>query len=623
MGLIAAICYKNGSVDTDFIRRKAESFAVLPREEASAYTHLIWPDRNMILIAKCKGKPPTQVRYKKGDLFSLMTLGFHDLDYSRLESGKPQCGGGLCFENPARWIERSEGEFVSLLLDHRAQELHIINDRFAARPFYALSEGTTVTFSSNLLFLFHMTSYTAHPDPLGWLQIFSYGHTVGKTTNVKGIWKIRPGSHIVVNDKGLHEQQYWRLRHDPLDAADPAEYAERVFHAFRDSVVARSRIFGRGFVSLSGGLDSRLAAAAIPANSDYSLFTFINSFSEKDSPDVRTARQVAQILGREHHIRPIPPGEVSRMAEMLIRLTAGLVPIHHPAKAFQAIQQMQAGAGFKMGGGPGDSLAGAFCSSSIHNINPRFVRMQVEKFICQRRRHSWRTLRTLFRPEILQEYFPRLDASMHEAFSTLAGPASVHRTSAWAMVFRQPAFTFSGPIHNHPDVTEASPHLGYEYADLMLRLPASWIFQKNFYKFMIWHCLPALREVIYANTGLALPGKMTGYRPSFRKQMTGRVECLLPTHPMEELRRRFRKKIAKNSFEYEWLRTDDRLLEEVRAILRQIPAIGEFLDIDSCEGYFDDFKAGVLHANSLADEAELMGCLTTFLYWFRFVSLQG
>ncbi len=63
-------------------------------------------------------------------------------------------------------------------------------------------------------------------------------------------------------------------------------------------------------------------------------------------------------------------------------------------------------------------------------------------------------------------------------------------------------------MHNHPDASEAFCHLDYKYSDLMLKLPAGWLYQRNFYSVMIYNCLPKLRHVPYANTGQLLSGDL-------------------------------------------------------------------------------------------------------------------
>src|SRR5262249_10855426 len=103
-------------------------------------------------------------------------------------------------------------------------------------------------------------------------------------------------------------------------------------------------------------------------------------------------------------------------------------------------------------------------------------------------------------------------------WSSQNGPMGAHRASAWAMSIRQPSFTFTSPIHNLPFFEEGTAHLGYRYADLILKLAADWLYRKTFYRDMIYRCIPKVRGVIYANTGQLLSGSLEHYTVPARQQ---------------------------------------------------------------------------------------------------------
>lgn len=603
----------------DDIRQKLGDFSILGGDDPRSYETVVESFKYGHIFAKFKPDGPVQIRQAGNDSFSLVTLGFHDLCYDELGecripdaelSSRASCGR-------AEMLKKSEGEFVSVLLEREQESVHIVNDRFSTRPFYWFMHGDLVGFSSNLLFLMKLADFSCVPDPLGWLQIFSYGHTLGHRTNIENIKRLRPAHHMVFSEKGHCFWEYWRVRHDVDEGLDCAEHAERTFEAMRRSATLRSRLVDRGFVSLSGGLDSRLVAGAIPKEADFFMMTTADSMESVDTVEVRTAGEVSRALNREHRIKTVKREEISSIAESIVMLTGGLIPVHHPAKTFQAIREMTAESGFKLGGGPGDSLAGAFASGSIHNINPAMTERQLYKFIVWRRRFSQAVLSNIFRGEVLAEHFVQLDESMEECFSTLSGATSAHLTTAWAMSFRQPAFTFTSPIHNHPDVTEASPHLGYDYAECMLKLPADWIYQKNFYKFMIYHCLPELRDVIYANTGKKLSGRMESYNVSVRKKICGGIERCLPAGPLEDFRKSRLKPSGKTTFEYDMLRADKKLFSDVSEILHSFSGLSELLNVKECEEFLRDFEAGRIRSGSAANDAELMGSLASLCYWYK------
>jgi hypothetical protein len=618
MSFVGGCFYKNGSENKEHIMQKLQSFSILLEDDSQEYDSLIVAGPKSFICSKFKPQAPKQVQCTQNEHFALLTLGFHDVSSKDLLSyAKTISNCRSSFEDLALQIEKSQGEFVSLLMNKDSGDIKIINDRFAARPFYIIQTGERIIFSSNLLFLLSIAKTSLQPDPLGWLQIFNYGHTLSTRTNHRNIIRVRPATQITISNKGLQENQYWKLKHSPVDNLDPEAYADKVYAAFKASAASRSQLVNKGFVSLSGGLDSRLTAAAIPEMADFYVLTYADSVDLHDTRELKTARQVAQILSREHRTIRIPPSEVSDLASSIIRLNAGLVPVHHPTKTFQSIKEMKASTGFKMGGGPGDVLAGSYVSTSPYNLSPKMTDRQVYKFLIRYKRHSIKSLASIFRRDLLGEYYKLLDLSMQECFANISGPTSAHRISAWAMVFRQPAFTFTSPIHNHPDVTEASPHLGYEYTDLMLQLPAPWLLYKNFYKFMIWYCLPKLRNVIYANTGDLLPSRMSHFQLSSKRKIAIFIETKLPKKMLERIRMSRRKPNPGTSFEYDFLRRDDKLFFDINEIIHSSSGLKEMLETKKCIAYIEDFRKGRLHTPSYANEAELMGALATLCYWYK------
>lgn len=590
------------------MRGKLRSFTAFRGDSPESYKYVVLPFQFGHIFARYKGTGPVQVRLGEAEAFSLVTLGFHDFCYEAL---------GPDSLDP---LAASEGEFVSLLLDRTDETVHIVNDRFSARPFYWVREGDTTAFSSNLLFLADLLGLPCRPDVLGWFEIFSYSHTLGERTNFEGVRRLPPASHLTVSRGGTVCRRYWRLMHETRHDLDAVEHAERTFAALQRSTAARAKLSEEGFVSLSGGLDSRLVAGTLPAESKFHLFTFGGCGAGEETADVKAARQIAAALNQPHRVAPLAEAHVSAVAEDAVRLTGGLTTLQHPAKTFGNLREMIAGAGFKLGGGPGDSLASGFASGSIHNIRPEMADRQVYKFIVGRKKLSRGALRQIWRRDVVEAFYPKLDECMAECFASLSGETAAHRIAAWAMAYRQPAFTFTSPIHNHPDVTEASPHLGYDYADCMVQLPAEWIYQKNFYKFMVWHCLPELREVVYANTGKKLSGEIVKYTVSPRKRAFSFVERCIPAAWVEYVRRAQSRPSPQKTLEYRLLQSDTKLLREIREMLHSFGALGEMLDIEACDDFLKRFESGVPEPVCPAHDAEIVGGLATLCYWYACVN---
>ena len=134
---------------------------------------------------------------------------------------------------------------------------------------------------------------------------------------------------------------------------------------------------------------------------------------------------------------------------------------------------------------------------------------------------------------------------------------------------------------------------------------------------MIYHCLPELRDVVYANTGEKLPGCIQEYKIPLRKLITNAIEKRLPPFALRQLRKIQAKRTNPPRFEYSLLRGDQKLLSQLKEIIHSTPELQELFDVSGCDQFLDDFKAGRLYTNRQADETELMGSMVSTCYWFK------
>jgi len=524
----------------------------------------------------------------------------------------------LCMETHGKVLEECEGEFVCLFAEARSGTLHIVNDRFGACPFFVLKAGDRTFYSSNLAFLHFLVDGRLESDVLGWLQIFTWDHAVGSRTHLRAVTRLLPASHVILSPDGTRQHQYWRLRHQVDEHSVPADTSMRVFDAFRQATQRRAERLKRGIIALSGGLDSRLLAGALPEGADFSAFTFADSMETTDTPEVRAALEISKILGIRHTIKPIPNTALSpQLATDIVALTGGLIAVHHSAKTMQCISAMKSlGVDCQMGAGPADALAGSKIPSPEF-LDPSRAEECVLAY-CQKVKFGTdqpTLLGRLFRRDVLREYYPRLAPSLMESFETLEGPTAAHRVTAWSLAYREFGFTFACPTHSHPDVTEAQPHLGYDYADLMLRLPAAWLYKKAFYKFMIFQCLPRLREVAHGTTGERLSRQLVSFNPEdsrwrgyYRsaRAFVGRT-----------LRASVRSQRRGKVFAYDLLKHNPQLLSEVAEIVHSRHSLGEILDVERCTQFLNGCRVGDIQGSSHEEDAHLLGTLATMSYVFE------
>jgi len=567
------------------------------------------------VIAKYIEIEPPQIQFIESDDCVVLMLGIHEMPCQQMAAEiKKTCDPRKKFEMITRRIKQGEGNHASVVLDRSQDSIHIINNRFAQRPFYIYPTKNAVYFSSNIVFLCHMLSGKIKIDPIGWLQILNFSHTIGPRTNIQNVSRLLPATHFQLSPQGIEQKQYWKLQYEVDYNLKPKEHAERVFKAFQYSSNFRAHVGPNKFLALSGGLDSRLVAGGIPTDADFHTLTFVNSTQEQETLEVIAAREVSRIIGAEQKVVNLPQTAVSDIADALIWLVGGLVPIHHSVKSWQYVLEMQKTGGYFLGGGPGDVLAGSYINS-IYQIGKSDRDNKLSRYFKNRCNFSCSQLQQVLSSDILGECWPSFEESVKESHLSLSGETAAHNITAWAMIYRQPAFTFTSQVHTLPNTMGMCPHLGYEYTDLMLKLPAPWLYQKNFYKYMIYHCLPDLREVVYANTGRKISGKFHNYKAHLlKKRFTAPVWKTLNATGLIP---KSKKSLPKQHYEYSLIQKDTEALNQTVEIIHSIDKIKEILNVEGCDSFIKGYKKNKLLTANQAKDAELMGGLITLCYWYK------
>jgi hypothetical protein len=575
----------------DLIER-VRAFETLPGEVISDYDYRVIPTAHGHLILRHKARHPVPPRLvESDDGTALALLGF------TLTEPKDMLRTG------ARALDDCEGEFVAALADRNG--LHLVNDRFATRPCYILRADDVTYFSSNLRFLYVLACQRYRPDIIGWLQVFTAAHTLGARTTAAGVQRLPPATHLTLTlPNRATERRYWRLEHQPETSLDPAAHSAATFAAFRAGAERRARMLRAGVLALSGGLDSRILAAALPSDSGFAAFTFVDARGAAGTPQTRAAAAVAAALKLPHRIEVLP----SRVAEPadVLALTGGMRPYHHMALVMPYIAEIRRrGRAALLGGGPGDSLAGAFVPSAEFT-DP--ARLGDCLRAAQRRRLARSALWPLvFRDDVIDASRRTVHEELANSFDAVSGPTAAHRVSAWAMVYRQSAFTFTSAMHTHPDVGEAFCHLDYRYVDLMLRLPASWLYKKTFYAYMIHRELPQLRHIPYANTGR----RLTGHEPTLEASPDTLV-ARARVFGLRALRKAGRTILPRRAEPARWLVMGDSVLQdEVRDRLHAARSLHDVLDVRRCDDFLDKVRAGVYQDGA---HEEILGGLVSICF---------
>ena len=638
MSLIAGYVHKKQRLPEEFINEKVKSFSSITNDDLNSYDMHIFPTKFGHVITRCKPDLPIKCKSLQDSSGNLLVyMGFFcDSDpenYFNLLLKR-------CCEKSPQIIETCEGEFIAAFVESDTGRTHIINDRFASKPCYVLKTENCLYFSSSLTFLLHFTPDKNSIDIGGLLQMFSFDHTLGEKTIYSDVQRVTPASHIVLGPGEFQKSAYWTVEYLPDASLDPTEYSTDVFNCFKQGVEHRARLAGKGVLALSGGLDSRLIAYCLPDKNNYYAFTFVDSVQTEDTAEVNTAKEVSRLLGLNHRVKFIPVSQTSSMSKDLIYLTGGLRSLTHVVKTMSYVEFIRyIGCNYLLGGGPGDVIAGSKIPKSLVCISPDNVAAGINIFFSHYTpMHDMPAyLKTVFRRDLIEEFYPATVNSFFHSFEGLKAATAAHKITAWALLNRWPAFTFTTPLHDHPDIFETFCHLDYKFCELMLRLPAEWLYAKNFYNFMIYRNLVELKNVANANTGKTVSGEMINYRwipPSkttlykevlksgIKKAHVGTKLLSLFQKPRNSLISAGNFKHVGPGFLYSIFKEDKRLFLDLGEIFHSIPELKYVLDIQNSEKFLEMFRNGEPVTGSFDRDTDLLGKLAAFCYSFKYLVYQ-
>lgn len=224
-----------------------------------------------------------------------------------------------------RFFAQLNGEFFFLHLDKTKGELSIVNDRFAAIPFfYAETSGGfigSVYYSDLWTYLRSLPGFKIQSEPM--FEFMGLQRVIGTKTYDNQSKFMPSASMMTVSAEAVRIEKYWRPnfsknRNRNLDQS-AAELCERI----RASIQRKTSDGLRYGLFLSGGMDTRTLLAAFQNAPE----CFTVGFSENN--EVRVARTIAQMKNAPHTYIPIPSDYYPRYLKHLIRLCGGMYVFDH------------------------------------------------------------------------------------------------------------------------------------------------------------------------------------------------------------------------------------------------------------------------------------------------------
>lgn len=197
--------------------------------------------------------------------------------------------------NGADIYRRAKGDFTLLIFEKASQELRIINDHFALRPFYYGALDGVFYFGNNLN---HFKALSLPINQIAVLEKILFTYPLDDSTYFKGVSCLGCGEEIRTNGNTVHQTRWF----DPAalvfnDQREPFS-VDRFTQIFNRSVLQRADATPRIVASLTGGFDGRAVVSALLKHNRH-FFSY--SFGKKGGENTEIPARIAHRLGFEHN----------------------------------------------------------------------------------------------------------------------------------------------------------------------------------------------------------------------------------------------------------------------------------------------------------------------------------
>ena len=219
------------------------------------------------------------------------------------------------------FVHKLDGMFNFALWDSRRKRLLIGRDHLGVKPLYVHQSAGMLGFATEAKALLQLPGVQAelNREVLG--DYLHLGYVPAPHSLFKGIRKLPPATLLAVEDGQIREWRYWRLPSRIDRVTSESEWIERI-GAGMEAAVLRQMVSDVPIGAfLSGGVDSSAVVAYMARHSEQPIRTYAIGFeggeAERLYNELPYARQVATLLGTEHHEIVVKPDVVGLLPKLL------------------------------------------------------------------------------------------------------------------------------------------------------------------------------------------------------------------------------------------------------------------------------------------------------------------
>jgi asparagine synthase (glutamine-hydrolysing) len=198
------------------------------------------------------------------------------------------------------------GMFAFVIYDTQDERLFCCRDRAGVKPFFYYWNDSVFLFGSELKALMASTHFKKDIEINAVGAFMQYGYVPAPHCIFKNSFKLLPAHFLILDfkTKKISSTEYWNV-YDSYNQ-------EKLDISIEDAVVETEKVLEKAFnyrmvadvpvgVFLSGGYDSSCLVALLQKNKSRKLKTFTIGFEDRKLNEAPFAKEIATILGTEHH----------------------------------------------------------------------------------------------------------------------------------------------------------------------------------------------------------------------------------------------------------------------------------------------------------------------------------
>lgn len=209
------------------------------------------------------------------------------------------------------FVKHFDGMFAFALWDESRRRLVLARDRLGIKPLYYYSDGSCITFASEIKSLLEDRDIPREVDLQALSNFLTLHYVPSPRTMFKEIHKVEPGHLLVLDPSGLRIQKFWDLITNGLHLTlREHALAELIYAELKESVRKRLQSDVPIGALLSGGLDSSAVLGLMTEISQKRIPAFTVGYSTDGNDrfsEFRHARLVARHFQSEYYEIVVTP----------------------------------------------------------------------------------------------------------------------------------------------------------------------------------------------------------------------------------------------------------------------------------------------------------------------------